>query len=199
MNIAWKRTVDATLEPVTLAEAKLHLRVTGTTEDANVTRAIASARLEIEDYLHWGLITQTWKYTQDVFTSEIPLPMAARLQNVTSVQYYDTAGALQTASTSLYDVDTISAPGRILLKPNQVWPVTQANKGSAVTITYVVGETAAANVGANIVSALLLLVGDRWEHREQTVMGPPPSVLPRGVEALLAPQRIWWAPPSEAA
>jgi uncharacterized phiE125 gp8 family phage protein len=196
MNTAWKRTVDATIEPVSLAEAKLQLRNPAAADDTLVLRAIKAARQQVEDYLHFGLITQTWKYTQDRFTTEIQLPMAAPLQSVI-VKYYDASGVLQTLASTVYLVDTTSEPGRIVLAPAQVWPVTQADRPNAVEITYIVGETAAASVRADIVDAILLLVGDRYEFREATVVGPIATALPTGVESILAPLRVWWTAPRE--
>lgn len=195
MNRAWKRLTDAILEPVTTAEAKVHLRVTDSTDDTLIARAITAARQAIEDYLHFGLLTQTWKYVQDVFTDEIRLPMAGTLQSVT-VQYYDAAGAIQTLATSVYLVDTMSEPGRITLAPNQVWPTTQAGRAHAVVVTYVVGATEAADVRADIIDALLMSVGDFYEHRENTVLGTTATVLPTGAESKLAPLRIWWSAPA---
>jgi uncharacterized phiE125 gp8 family phage protein len=197
LHAAWKRTVDAVLEPVTVADAQQHLRVTSTDEQAWIARAVKAARQQIEEYVHFGLLTQTWQYVQAGFTPEIVLPMAGPLQSAT-VQYYDAAGALQTASSSLYDVDTVTEPGRLVLKPDQVWPQTQAGRANAVLVTYLVGQTSVQNVRADIVSALLLLVGDQYEHREQTVVGTIAATLPRGVEALLAPLRIWWRAPCGA-
>jgi uncharacterized phiE125 gp8 family phage protein len=194
MNCAWQRTTDATDEPISLTEAKLHLRVSGSDEDTKIRRDIRAARMQIEDYLHRGLVTQTWTYAQDVFTVCIPLPMAGPLASVTSVQYYDASGVLQTLSTDTYDVDTLSEPGCVRLKPDQVWPQTQVGKALAVQVVYVVGQAAAA-VRDDIVDALLLRVADRYEHRENTQMGVKGEELPDGIQAILAPQRMWWTAP----
>jgi hypothetical protein len=74
------------------------------------------------------------------------LPMAAPLQSAT-VTYYDASGVLQTLSTSVYGIDdTVSEPGCIYLKPNQVWPSVQAGRPLAVEIDYVVGWTSRRSV-----------------------------------------------------
>lgn len=198
MNYAWQRTADATDEPVDLYDAKVHLYVgeDDTTQDSKIERDLRAARHQVEDYLRAGLVTQTWVYAQDRFTDEILLPMAAPLASVTSVQYYDTSGVLQTLSASVYTVDTRSEPGRIVLAPDQQWPQVQAGRTLAVVVTYVVGR-AVANVDPRAQDAILLLVADRYEHREQTVVGSITSAVPTGVEALLAPMRcLGWRPPA---
>lgn len=194
MNCAWQRTVDPTNEPISLAEAKLHFRVSGAAEDSKIQRDVRAARMQVEDYLHRGLVTQTWKYVQDVFSGVIPLPMAGPLVSVPSVKYYDTSGVQQTLSTSIYEVDTLSEPGCVRLAPDQVWPQTQVGKALAVEVIYVVGQAASA-VRDDIVDAILMLALDRYEQRENTVIGTISSEIPNGVEAILAPQRLWWSPP----
>lgn len=194
MNVAYQRTVEPTAEPVSVADAKLHLRVDHNTEDAKIGRDVRAARLQVEDYLGRGLVTQTWTYAQDMFTTTIPLPMAGPLASVTSVKYYDTAGTLQTLATTVYEVDTLSEPGCVRLKPDQVWPQLQAGKALAVEIVYVVGQAYTA-VREDIVSALLLLAADRYEYRENTIVGTIVAQIPTAVHALLAPHRMWWTPP----
>lgn len=199
LHPAWKRSTDAVIEPATAAEAKLHCGIASsvTTYDAMITRHIKASRMQIEDYLGAGLITQTWTYQQARFTDVIRLPMAAPLQSVTAVQYYDTAGSLQTLATTVYTVDTVSEPGRILLAPDQSWPAIQ-DRPDGILITYVVGVTAAAAVRADIVDALMLLVGHRHEHREAASDARMVD-LPQGVESILAPLRTWWYPPKDDA
>lgn len=200
LNPAWRRTTDAVLEPVTTAEAKLHCGIASavTAYDTLIARNIKAGRMQIEEYLGAGLLTQTYTYQQDRFTGIIRLPMAAPLQSVTSVKYYDAAGDLQTLATTVYGVDTLSEPGLIFLKPDQVWPLTQARPG-AVQVVYVVGVATVAELRASIVAANLLLVGHRYENREEVVVGTIASKLPNGVEALLAPLRTWWYAPQECA
>jgi uncharacterized phiE125 gp8 family phage protein len=194
VRYAFTLVTGPTLEPVKLAEAVEHLRLgDDASQNAKVDRSIRSARLQAEEYLRRGLVTQTWRYQQSRFSDVMSLPMAGPLAEITSIQYYDLEGDLQTLSEDIYLADTVTEPGRVVLAPDQVWPATQ-ERDDAVQITYVVG-TSAANVRADIIDAILLLVGDRYEHREQTVIGGNVATLPNGVEALLAPHRLWWAPP----
>ena len=80
------------LEPMTLAEAKLHLRVDGTDEDDLITALIVAARRRAEHLLTRALITQTWELTLDEFpAADIQLPKPGVL-SIVSVKYLDSAG-----------------------------------------------------------------------------------------------------------
>src|SRR4051794_4197557 len=57
------------VEPVTLAEAKLHCKVDFTDDDALITSLIAAARMVCETRLRQALVTQTWVLYLDSFPS----------------------------------------------------------------------------------------------------------------------------------
>jgi uncharacterized phiE125 gp8 family phage protein len=138
-------------EPISIIEARQQARYTQPNNDANLQRFIQTAREEAEDYLGWGLYTQTWRLELAHFAERIYLPRAKVLQNDPNaspstapvIQYYDTDGNLQTLSSSVYVVDATSRPARILRAPGQNWPALQADRahGPRVLITYVVGYT----------------------------------------------------------
>src|SRR5688572_29997630 len=52
-------------EPLTLAEAKLYLRVDHTNEDALIGDMIVAARMTAESWLKRSLISQAWKLSYD--------------------------------------------------------------------------------------------------------------------------------------
>jgi uncharacterized phiE125 gp8 family phage protein len=198
MKWAFRRTVDPTLMVISDAEAVEHLNLPTFDDAALVGRAIRGATQQAENYLGRGLLTQTWKYAQDGWTNEIRLPMAAPLQSVTSVKYYNESGTLTTVSASVYIVDTLSEPGRMYLAPNQVWPTVQSQRPMAVEVTYVVGWTSADLIPGDILDGIYLLVGDTYEHREHAVIGTITGELPNGVISKFA-DRVWWTPSCEAA
>lgn len=62
-------------EPLTLAEAKLALRVDGSEEDGYIVSLIKAARQTAEEYLRRSLVTQTWQLQYDQYLPEcIELP-----------------------------------------------------------------------------------------------------------------------------
>lgn len=67
MKFVLERTVNPAVEPVTLSEAKLHLRgFTSTTDlDNEITQLIVSAREWVEDYTGRALVEQRWRLSLD--------------------------------------------------------------------------------------------------------------------------------------
>lgn len=63
MNFVLERVTQPEIEPVTLAEAKRHIRqfVNVTTEDADTEALIQVAREWVEDYTGRAMIDQTWR------------------------------------------------------------------------------------------------------------------------------------------
>lgn len=183
-------------EPLTTAEAKSHLRVDSSTDDTYIGTLITAVRQHVEGYLGRALITQTWDLTldewpmnsSDGFYESILVPLAP-LVSITHVKYYDTSGALQTAASGTYTVDTNSTPGRITPIYGTVWPSAQFIP-NAITIRFIAGYGAAADVPAAIKQAMLLLIAQFYEYREEVVVGTIVANLDKASEFLLRPYRI---------
>jgi uncharacterized phiE125 gp8 family phage protein len=191
MPLSLQRTVDATTEPVTLAEAKTHLRVVDTAEDDYITALIGVARQHAEMLTGRQFITGTFTLTLDRFPGyfgDITLPRPS-LIGVSSITYIDLDGATQTVSPALYQVDAQSQPGRLRPAYAQSWP-TAKEQMNCVTITFTAGFGAAAsNVPKAIKQAVLLLVSQWFENREPLVIGTIVAQVPMTVDALLGPYR----------
>jgi len=182
-----RRTSSPGTEPVSLAEAKLHLRVDHDAEDALISALIVSARTDCEDRLQRSLITTGWEWTLDAFgdLGYIPRPP---LVSVTSLKYFDAAGTLQTLDPSAYLVDPGGEqPGR--LEPVTQWPFAQ-DRLNAVTVAYQAGYGSnAADVPAPIRQWILLAVGDMYANRERS--SDRPAVGQDFADGLLDPYRVW--------
>ena len=180
-------TAPAT-EPVTLAEAKLRLRVDASDEDADITALIVCAREFAEHVTERALITQTWELALDAFpTREIKLPRPP-LAGIVSIKYDDAAGIEQTMGGSLYVPDLYSTPGWLLPAWGTAWPVTIA-QANAVRIRYVAGYGAAAAVPQGIKSWMLMRVASLYAMREEMVPGR--ATRPTFIDHLLDPYRVW--------
>lgn len=188
-----KRTTPPAAEPITLDQAKLHLRVDHADEDGLITGLITAARLAAEDRLQRTLINSGWTLVLDSFP-----PVCSRLGNiiqapmpplltVESIQYIDTAGTSQPLASSQYRVDVLGEPGRI--QPVTSWPAT-ARQVNAVTVTYTAGYGAsAADVPQPIKQWMLLAIGDLYANRSRSAERPQ---VPHGfADSLLDPYRIW--------
>ena len=204
-----KLITEPAAEPVTLAEAKSHLRITASDEDANITTWIKTAREYCEGYQNRAYITQTWELALDSFPIQqigqispgglsgwiqyeriikIPLPP---LQSVTSIKYYDTSGTEKEFSSDDYEVDTYSQPGRISLGYGKSWPSIILRPVNGVIITFIVGYGDTADkVPEKVKQAIKVLIGELYEHREVTDVKELKEV-PFAVHALLGLERIW--------
>ncbi len=187
--LVWKVTTAATTEPVTLVEAKLHLRVDISTDDDLITSLIKVARDWCENYQNRAYISQTITAKFDRFPTIIRLPRSP-LISVTSIAYIDSAGDSQTIDSSVYEVDTTSEPGLVTLAFNQLWPSTRRIH-HAITVVYKAGFGADATaVPDRIKAAMKLVIGHLYEHREEDseiVL----TTLPMGVKSLLSGDRCF--------
>lgn len=176
-------TVAPTSEPVTLAEAKLHLRVDGTDEDALITGLIATARDYVARYTGSFIAPCTLEVRCDTFADFTTAPILP-LGAVTGVSYVATDGTSQILSSSVYEARSDGLTASIALKAGQSWPAIQT--GSRITVTATVGYVA---IPPAIKQAMLLLLGDWYRMRENTAMGAQVLEMPHAVTALLANYR----------
>ncbi len=186
------RTVQPAVEPVSLAEAKLHCRVDAdiTADDTLLTSLISAAREAAEEYLWRSLITQTWLFTLDGFPSGfIELPMGV-VQSI-AIQYVDADGDLQTLDSAEYVTAFSRSGSRVAPASGRTWPVTEPRIG-AVRLTAVCGYgDAASDVPHAIKAAILLTVGHLYMNREDVLVGVAGVQLPSGCQRLLDPYRLY--------
>lgn len=184
--MALKLITAPTLEPVTLAEAKLHIRQDSTADDALITTLITVARKTVEAHSLHALVTQTWDLFMDGFPCdrELELPFPP-LQSVTGVYYTPDGGVETTYASTNYVVDTSGVPGRIVLTLPAYWPGDVLQVVNGVRVRFVCGFGAtAASVDERAVQAIKLLVGHYYENREATQVKNP-AEMPLGVSSLL--------------
>ena len=176
-------------EPVTVSEAKAHLRVDGTAEDTLIGTLILTSRLHIEAALGLALMTQSWRLTLDAWPKrrELELPLRP-LRSVSSVKVLTADGAAETVSPASYVVDIDGTPPRIV--PNSgSWPLPEkAANGIEIEFTAGFGDEAA-DVPAPVRQALLLLIAHWYEHRDPIEVGSRDAAIPAAVSDLLAPYR----------
>src|SRR5688572_769919 len=86
-------TITTSTSPVTLAEAKAHLRIDGADEDAVLNGILDAATEWVEDQTRQQLRPATLEYVLDQFPAgrEIRLPKPP-LRSVDAIRYFDPAG-----------------------------------------------------------------------------------------------------------
>jgi uncharacterized phiE125 gp8 family phage protein len=207
-----------TVEPVTLALAKLHLRVDFPDDDLLITGLITAARQYCEKRTNRAFFNQTWMRTLDYFplygrveasrspserdtwpygtwywdrvTIELP---HNRVASVTSITYLDSNGDRQTLPSDSYNVDTTSIPARITPAQGLFWPILNNYIPGSVEITYVASSygdgTEVNKCPLTIVQAMLLLIGHWYQNREAASVLNLKN-LPLAVDALLELEKV---------
>jgi len=178
-------------EPLTIAEAKAHLRVDTDAEDPYLDALIRAARASIEHETRRALITQTLRLHLDRFPCErtiwVPRPP---LQSVSSITYTDTAGATQTLDAGSYHAGTASSPGRIRLAEAASWPSEAACRPGAVRVEFIAGYGAAAAVPEGLKHALRFLLA-HWYAQREPVVHQSVNALPRALESLVWQYKVF--------
>lgn len=179
-----RRLANPASEPVTAAEVKDQLRITGTDDDALIELYIQSARELCEELTGLALITQTWKLTldhwpggaEDWWDGVRTLPISelrasARhydvviprypLQSIQSITADDTAVTV----ADVFITDTQQMPGRLVIKRGATWP-TVLDRANGIEISYTAGYGSdASSVPAALRLALMQMASYMYEHR----------------------------------
>ena len=135
------RRMSVVTEPVTTAELKTLIPLSGNDFDLRLAALIPALRQEAEQITRRALARSTWRLQLDAFPpAEIRL-LWPNLVSVDSIEYVDTTGATQTLAPGAYFVDTHSEPGWVLPAAGTSWPSTYAT-ANAVTVNYTAGAGA---------------------------------------------------------
>lgn len=184
-----------TAEPLTLAEAKEHLRIDAdiTVDDNYIsTVLIPAAREYCEGFQNRAYIAQTWELWLDAWPDKDYIKiLRPPLQSITSVKYYGTDNTEYTMATADYFVDTKSEPGRLVLAYGKSWPSTTLRPTNGVCITFKAGYgDAASTVPKAVGQAMRLLLGYWFENREAVAFGVVSKEIEFSVHNLLWLDRV---------
>ena len=192
------RQTPPAIEPVTLAEAKQHLRVDSNDDDAYIAGLVRAAREWVEQYLDRTLVLTQWAVRFDRFpidsTQDIELPRppiaTAGTATAISLTYTLENGSTAAYSSASYRVDRYSTPAAVKTLYGQTWPP-HLWDDNALTITYWAGYGANSNdVPAAIRHAMLMLVAHWYDgSRSGVLTGTISKEVEFGVKSLLDSQR----------
>ena len=180
----------ATSEPLTTSDVKDFLRVDSFDEDTLIGVLITAARSMAEAYTRRILMTTTIEEFYDGFPDyrnardrDILYLSRGPIQSITSVKYVDTLGDEQTVSSDNYRTDLVSEPARI--SSDNGWTATK-DTVNAVVVRYLCGYSSSSDVPAPIRQAMLLIIGEMYEKRQDSI-----KQLPTAAEYLMNPYRVW--------
>jgi uncharacterized phiE125 gp8 family phage protein len=208
MMVNMKLNTAPAEEPITLAQAKLHLRVdiapetspaTTNPDDLLIAGLITAARRWCELVQNRAYVSQIWDLYLDAFPAEnyIELPIPPLLA-VVALYYKDSAGAVQVVSfmdpsgtalveTDDFIVDLTHDPGRLVLKNGKAWPPA-LNEVQAVRVEFIAGYGTAADVPQIVKSAICLKLSDLYENRGDSEAG---SNYEKAAKSLLNLERVF--------
>jgi uncharacterized phiE125 gp8 family phage protein len=183
-------TAPPAVEPVTLAEAKAHLRVDGSAEDTLIASLIITSRLHIEAALGLALVTQSWSYFIDAWPRGPQLSLPLRpVQSIGAVKLYAADETVTILPADTYFLDGAATPARLVRQGSLAWPK-PGRTASGIEIAIIAGYgNSAVFVPAPIRQAILLLVAHWHEHREPVAIGQANASVPSTVSDLLLPYR----------
>tara|TARA_R100000654_G_scaffold30569_2_gene55445 strand:+ start:1128 stop:1793 length:666 start_codon:yes stop_codon:yes gene_type:complete len=179
------------LTPVSVAEAKVHLRIDSsfTDDDTYIGTLIDVATLAAENFTNLAIMEQTFVLDIDAFPDYFNLLKGTlRTLTINSITYKDENNASQTLAASNYVGDGSIKPARVYYTPDASIPST-FEIPNAVNVNFTLGFTAASQVPAPIKQAVLLMVGTYYETR-QTVSDRTFKEIPQSAEYLLLPYRV---------
>jgi len=168
-----------TQEPVTLQEAKNHLRVDGNQDDALIQMCISSARMMFEKSCEITIAQTTLQLSMDGFPETIFLPFGP-VSSIVDVEYTDANNDDQSLDDWVEDI--VSNPSRITPVLNGVFPDT-AEIINSVWVTYTAGWAPSA-VPKLLKSGILFYVGHLFENREAVTTGSL-SEAPLAVQSII--------------
>jgi uncharacterized phiE125 gp8 family phage protein len=151
-------------EPVTLADMKLHLRVTHSSDDALISSLIKAAREELEQATGLALISQGWRLYLDCWpATQVVLIHKAPVMSLSAVTVYDLGGAPSSLSLSGFVLDRFSRPARIAI-PDAVTAPGKKMNGIEIDFTAGFGATGV-DVPDGLKRAIMLLASHWYEFR----------------------------------
>jgi uncharacterized phiE125 gp8 family phage protein len=185
------KTTQPTTEPVTLAEAQLHLRLDTIgsppehPDDTLVQTLITAARENAEHYTGVTIAACDYRVKGDATSDQLSL-QTYPVTSIASVTYEDGEGVVQTLDPADYELDNFPRPARLVIKRN--FP------GRTLTVTFSAGYTDEQSPNpfprpAGIKAAILLMLGNLYDNRE-SVANAQSYERPQSATYLLTPHRI---------
>ncbi len=149
-------------EPVSLAEAKAHLRVTHGDDDAYIGTLLRTARQSVEAQTGLGLVSQGWSVFLDDWPDNgvIELPLAPVLE-VIDIKVHGDDDVAAVIDPSHYYEDRVSRPARLILRGSRSW-ARPGRVANGIEILLTIGF---ATVPEPLREAILQLLGHWYERR----------------------------------
>ncbi|WP_114390241.1 head-tail connector protein [Notoacmeibacter marinus] len=180
------RTAGPEPEPISLADAKAHLRVDHDTEDELIAALIVMAREVTERRCSLVLGRQNWRLTCDaVCTAEPTLLPLQPVRAIDAVTVYDEFGVARALDVESYRLCGNRRPASVAFRTLP----TAVDMENGVEIDIAAGFDAD-DIPAPLRQAMMLLIGQGYETRGGFSASEQPVAVPQGYEVLVQPFRL---------
>lgn len=175
------------LEPASLEEAKLYLRIDQDDEDDLVRTFLVAARLLVEAASGRMLIEQSWRIVLDAWPASgvLRLPVSP-VHEVLAIRVFDGDGAATTLPNATLALETGADPPALWVERAPLLPG-RPRSGIEIDLRCGFGP-AASDVPAGLRQAILRLAA-RWHEERGDASSGPHAGLPADIMALIAPHR----------
>ena len=175
-------------EPVTLADMKLHLRVTHASEDALISSLTKAAREELEQATGLALIAQGWRLYLDCWPGTLTVLIhKAPVIALSAVTIYDANGAPSSPPLPGFVLDRFSLPARLAIPDAVAAPGKRLN-GIEIDFTAGFGATGV-EVPDGLKRAIMLLAAHWYEFRGAETFDRESAAWPPSVERFVSRYR----------
>ncbi|GHE57509.1 hypothetical protein GCM10019059_16170 [Camelimonas fluminis] len=173
------------VEPVTLDDMKLYLRLDGDAEDALVTTMIRAGRMTVEAATNMALLDQIWRVRLDAWPATgFVVPAVGPLNRIEAVRLVSRTGEATALDVTAFRVD--AGLGTIVIPAPPPPPLPDGH----IEIDVGVGHgAAAADVPEPLRLAVRAMVACWFDNRGETLTPRGAPLLPDVVRALLVPFR----------
>lgn len=182
------RTVEPAAEPVTVADAKAHLRLSHAGEDELIAGLIRAAREEVERGTGMALIEQGWRLTLDRWPDGDHVALLRHpVREILAVTVFGSEGEGSVIDPGTYAADLVSRPARLHFRDRP--RPERAMNGIEIDFTAGFGE-AGTDVPDLLKRAMLTLVAHWYEFRAAYGAADQPVSWPDGYERMIAGYRL---------
>ena len=164
-----KLITPSTLTPVTLPEAKAHLKVTVSDEDTLIQTYLDAAIKRVENHRQAPVMSSEWELYLRAWQSNVNLqkhPVTA----INSVKYYDEDNVLQTVTSSDYRLQDFRVPCRLEFDSTDFDNPSTADREYPIVVNFQAGYTYAASANYALIKQVIFGELGTFNEIKQTEM-----------------------------
>lgn len=175
------------VKPITLPQIKQHLRVDHNEEDQYLLDLLDGAVAHVEATIGQALIFKTVRqYVDQIPASRSVVLEVSCVKSIEAIRGFDTSGNANIFSPEEYHLDNRMNIPAVIFNTS----ISYDNFYNGIEIDLVTGFGATGvDVPSNITRAILVLIAHWYEFRGAIPLGDQLSLIPEGIDTLLAPVR----------